>query len=376
MADPVLQSAEPPALVSREQVTSAFERMFPTQDEKAKKPAFEEEPFEPVEPAKEPAKPEPVQKEAPTEPSKEPEANTDELPEDLGKVPKEQRKDAWKTLREAHKASLREMDALKDQLKEFEGTRKERDEIRARIDSLQTERDQLAQIDSIAKLEHQPQFRAKYIDGRKKAVDKLTELAGYADIDPKELLATLGRTGKDRYSSLTDAVSIAPAVLQNKIVALVDSIYDLDAGREQELSDAQANLGLREQERVSTERERQMAYAENAKKLFTHTAEKLSKELALRPELIERARVLFETNEDPASAAELFIKAVAADDALTERKGMSDKIKSLEAELQKFHASDPGLRSSSGEHAGDGDEKLTFMEKIKKDAAKAGVARS
>lgn len=372
MPDPVLQTADV------QTVATVFDRMFPKPKEEQAKAPGDEAAFEPVpeseQPDATPKPPEPKSDDGkpPVVPPKEAPPATEEPPEDLSKLSKEQRKDAWKNLRDAHKATLKDLDALRGELKDFEGTRKERDEIKARIDSLQKERDQLAEIDSIAKLEHQPQFREKYVEGRKKAVSTLTELAGYADIEPSELLATLNRTGRDRYTSLSDAIAAAPDVLKGKIVALVDQIYDLDAGRQQELSAANESLSRREQERQNQQRAQETAYEESAKKLFAHTADRLGKELALKPELIEKARVFFETNRDLGAAAEMFIKAVAADDAITEKKGMAAKIASLEKELAAFNASEPGVRSGAPEAKDDGDEKLSFIERIKKQAMNGG----
>lgn len=364
MADPVLQSAEPtitdPPPVSAEKVMSAFDKRFP-------KPASDAEPFEPV---TDPVKPEVVK-----EPAKAPViAKPDEIPDDIGKLSVADRKDKWKQFNAAYKERGKKLDDLTAQLADFEGTRKERDDLKTSIATLTKEREELTKVDSLARLENLPDFRAKYVTGRAEAVEKLTRLAG-TDVPVKDLLAVLSKPDNERDDALSELVAGVSEIRKGKIVRMVDDIYDLDAARAKEMEDAQTTIQRRESERSVQEQTARQAHLETARKLFDSTVTKLKDQIDLKPELIEKARKFYEENRDLGAAAEMFIKGVASDEALTGRAADRKKIADLEAELAAFQESEPGVHGGGHNAGGEGDEGLSFREKIKKTRAQGGSVR-
>lgn len=377
MPDPVLTSDQPP-LVSPQQVSDVFAKMMPTKEElaaskEAPTKRGDEAPFEAVtDPVKEPVKEVVV---------KEPEPAKDEHPEDIAKLPAAERKNAWKALRDQYHASKKELDGLKTQLTDFDGTKKERDELKARIETLSAEREELTKIDSISKLENHPDFRAKYVTGRQQAVDKLAELAGYADIDAKELISTLSLTGKDRFTRLSDAIAGAPDVLKGKIVALHDQIESIDADRAKELADAGTTIQRRESERNAREQTIHGERVRAGTELFDSTAGQIGKEWGIAPETIAKAKAFFLTNDNTTQeglkeAVLASIKGYAADPVFEHNKKLAAELKELKAELVAFQESDPGVRSGSQEHGATGDEGLGFIGAIKKTIHTGGVARA
>tara|TARA_R110000868_G_scaffold64854_5_gene194627 strand:- start:2930 stop:3976 length:1047 start_codon:yes stop_codon:yes gene_type:complete len=305
------------------QVSDALDRILePDPNAEPETPVVVEEPIKEVieEPAKEP---EPV-KEA--EPVKE---STDKNP--------------IHGLRKAHEETKKELSTLKEQLADFEGTRKERDELKARITEYEETVTQLRKVDSIAKLENDPDFQKKYVAGRETVVSKLKELAGYADIDPGEILSAMGKSPKERYAALDDALSLATPTLAGKIRAEVDRLESLESERNAELSNAQQAIDRLKAERIREQDRLKADYETRSEHAFKTSAAQLAKELNIDEATINKARDFFKTNGSTEEAAKVVIKAFAADGAFGKVSESQKRIAELETELAKYQESSPGV---------------------------------
>lgn len=286
----------------------------------------------------------------------------DDIPEHL---PNEGRSDKWKQFRGQYQTTKKERDELKTrldtELADFEGTKKERDELKGRITALETERAKWTEIDSVVKLENSPTFRAEYIHPRQKAVDSLKELSGYADIDPNTLTGALNKTGKARYEALEEALATAPASLRGRIERTIDQIDELDARANEERANAETALRDRETKAQQISRERREQFQKQATETFERTAAELKKELGIEDGVIEAARQFYTKNDDLSAAAKMIIRAHAADKSDTEKAEMKKTIDEMAAELARYKKASPGLGGGTHERSGALDSKTTFI---------------
>ena len=309
-----------------------------------------------------------------TEPLKEPgekqeaKAQSDDFPESL---PNEGRGDKWKQFRKAHEETKKELLALKAEHEQFGATRAERDELKARTAEYEARIAKLSEVDSISRLENDPDFQSKYVARREQAVGKLKELAGYSDIEPEALISVLSKTGKERFAALEIALEFAPSVLKTKIAALVDQVEGIDEERGAELSKAQESLTKRQQERQARESEQQAQFQKQASEAFTRTAASLSKELGIDEATITKAREFYEKNSDLEAASRVILKSFAADGALGKASESAKKIAELESELAKYRESSPGI--SSGGATAAVPKELDFISAIRAGAKDARI---
>lgn len=271
-----------------------------------------------------------------------PPAVSDELPETL---PNEGRGEKWKQFRAAHEATKKELVALKAQQEEFGATRQERDDLKARTAEYEARIAKLSEVDSIARLENDEGFKAKYDTQREAAVGKLKELAGYADIPPDELLSVLSKAGKDKYSSLENILELAPSVLKTEIAALVKQVGDIDVARRSELATAQESLAKRQQERAAQESEQRAQYQKRAEDAFKRTSASLSKELGIDEATISEAREFFDKNSDLEAASKVILEAFAARKSRGKDAEKDKQLAEMSAELAKYRESNPSITS-------------------------------
>lgn len=286
----------------------------------------------------------------------------DDLPEEL---PNAGRSEAWKKFRGEHNTLKKEFSVLKEQLIDFEGSKKEKQELKAKLTSYEEQIGKLKEVDSLARLENDPDFQAKYVTARKTASDKLNEYASLSDIDQKDLSAALNKTGKEKIQALEDILSSAPSVLKNKIIGIIDQIENIDAERQIELSTAQESLSKRQQERQTSQAKARQEFEEKAGIIFKETSEELSKRLGIDASIIDKARELFTKNQDLKVATETIIKGLYADTAIKDRDALKKERDELKAELQKYQESNPGLGAGSRGGLPDFSKDVDFIEAIK-----------
>jgi uncharacterized protein YciI len=238
----------------------------------------------------------------------------------------------------ATKAALHERETklaeAQQQLADFEGTRKERDTLRGRIEKLEKERDEMKRLESVSALEQSPEFRQKYEEGRKTHVEHLRELATLADIDPQELLDAVGKKGREHVQAMNNILCSAGEFVSGDIVATVKAIQALDADRAKELASASEVMQQRIYEREKIERQRAAERNESRAKAWQDVSGKLSKELGLTAEEVAEGEDVYKNNQDPGKAAEMILRAIH-----------SRRVANLEAEIAKRRAATPGFKA-------------------------------
>ena len=278
-------------------------------------------------------KDEPVKTEVKPEVKAEPKADEGEP------IPKEfEGKDWAKNLNKSHREAVSKLKTLETQLADFEGTRKERDELKARVTEMEAKVTEYKQGQSASALERDPDFRKKYVDGRNSQVEKLKSLASAGDIDGDALMAALSKTDpKERLRALDDVVQDAPRILQTKLVSVIDQIETLDEQRNAELRDADEAFSRRETER--TQRERQVGEQRSKAALEAwQEAAKDAEKYGLDSKAVQEAEEFFKSNKDISKAAQAVVKAKAADVLMA-------KLEELESELAEFRKASPGIKS-------------------------------
>lgn len=279
-----------------------------------------------------------------------PAANTDDLPENL---PNEGRGEAWKKFRQAHTEQRRELTTLKEQLTDFDGTRKERDELKVRITEMEGELKGYKEIDSIVKLENSPGWKRDFVEPLNKAHAQLKELAGYGEIDPVALNAAIGLTGKAKFDALENLLSVVPAVLRGRIERVIDTIETKQSAMADERANAETAISDREKRAQQGQRDRHQQFQQTAKQAFDSTVKDIAAELGIKADApeIATARKFFESNEDIAAAAKIIVRGHLLDATATEKKTLVAKVTELETELARYRKASPGLNGGSGDHS-------------------------
>jgi len=295
------------------------------------------------------------------EPIKTPETLAGEAPaQDEDKdIPTEFKGKDWvKNMRNAHKEAVGKLKILEGQLVDFEGTRNERDDLKARIAEFDAKVSEYKQGQSATALERDPDFRKKYVDGMAQHVSKLESLADVGGLDKDALKAALAqKEPKERVRALDDVVQDAPRYLQGKIIAAIDQIETLEEERAAELKNADESYSLREAERARSERESEERRAKESLDAW-NAAQKLAGDYGLDTVAVREAEEFFKNNADIGKAAEAVVKSRAAD-------VLKVKVRELEGELAKYRQASPGIRTGSS-HGNEGDANLTFAQRVLK----------
>lgn len=286
-----------------------------------------------------------------TEKSVEKSPEQDELPETL---PNEGRGDAWKNFRTQYhkvrdeaKATKAELDAKKAELADFDGTKKERDELKAQIEALREEEKKWKEVTTLGSFESRPDIQAEFVKPRTDALARLKEYAGYGEIDPGALTAAISKSGKARFDALEDLLSGAPSTVRGKIERTIDEIDNLDGRLAGERANAAESIKQRDARIASERQQRQDQFTKHAIETFDATAAEL-KDLGLPPEEIGKARDFFLKNSDLKEASKLLLKGFAADLSVKERAGLKKELDEAKAELARLRKAEPGLDSGGG----------------------------
>lgn len=288
----------------------------------------------------------------------------DDLPENL---PNEGRSDAWKNFRKAHTEQRKELTEAKAQLSEFEGTKKERDDLKSRIEAMEGELKGYKEIDSIVKLENSPSFKREFVEPRNQAVATMKELAGYGGVDAMALQSAISLTGKAKLDALETILSdVSSTLLRGKLERVIDQIECLDSKMAQERSNADASIKERDTRAQAKQRENSEQFKAGAKQAFDTVAARLSKELGIDTETIESARKFYESNEDLGAVAERIIKAHVADATVAEKQALKKELEETKTELERYRKGSPGLNGGTGERSGAVTAGMSFIEGAKR----------
>lgn len=280
-----------------------------------------------------------------------------------------------KGLRDALEARNKRVKELEDQLKEYEPKVKELDTFRTKAEQLQAERDSIAserdglkKLESVAALEQSPEFQKKYVQGREALVGQLKTLAQYAEVPEEDLFAAVSKTGKDRYRALSDLVGSAPDMLRTELLEAIRALDTLDGQRFEELSKANDIMQERVRDRETQERRKGEERSSIRTKAWDEVSARMKTELGLSDEVISVAAEAYKTNRDPAKAAEMVIKAHAADAALKELLELREEVKGYQGAM-------PGVRAGkTGADLQDADlAKLPLAQQMNEKARRLGV---
>lgn len=230
---------------------------------------------------------------------------------------------------------------LEKQVQEFDGTRKEYEALQKRIGEVEEERDKYKKLDSIAAWEQDTETHKKFVEPHGKAIERLKELAGLADLDPDELVAAASLTGKAKVQALDSMLEGASRFVSDDIVQTVRFLDELSAARAEEL----ANVDQRMQERrIARENEGRKAIAERTAVRDTAwkvTTELMAKETGLSETEVAAAAEFFKTNKDAGKAAAITLKGHAYDAVKAENAA-------LKAELAKYDKAAPKIEAGLG----------------------------
>lgn len=268
-----------------------------------------------------------------------------------------------------HEKTLAERDTelttLRKQVGEFDGTRKEYETLKARVAEVEKERDQYKNLDSIAAWESDPETHKKFTEPQVKAVERLKELAGMADLDPDELIDAVSKTGKAKVQALDALLEGASRFVSDDIVQTVRFLDELAAARADEL----ANVDHRMQERRAAKetesrkgREERAAVRDTAWKI---TSDHMAKELGLDEKAVGTAGEFFKSNKDSGKAAEITLKGHAFD-------AMRERAEKAEAELAKYDKASPKIEAGVGTAAAKTDVKTARKDMIREASAALG----
>ncbi len=234
-----------------------------------------------------------------------------------------------KTQETAVKERDSQLTELRAQLAEFEGTRKERDELKTQIHSVVKERDSLKKLESKSALEESEPFQEKFVRGEQKNIERLRELAVLADIAPDELLSVIEKTGKAHVQAMDEILGNASSYVGQDIVQTVKAIQALRAERSEQLARADEVMQQRIAERTQSERQKADERSQVRTKAWESVAPALAKELGLKDEQVSEAETFFKTNKDAGKSAEMLLRAQA-------QKTAEARVKELETELAKY----------------------------------------
>lgn len=282
----------------------------------------------------------------------------DDIPETL---PNEGRNERWKGLRTQYKATKDELSKARQDLAEFEGTRKERDELKQRITDLEQEKTKWSEIDTISKLERSPGFQEQFTQPRAKAAATLKELAGYADVDVNALTSALAKSGKERFQAVEDVLTSVPGTLRGKIERTIETLDDLDSRMAGEREHAEQSIQQREQTARQKAAQQREEYVKNSMAIFDETARGLGKEYGLDEATIQKARKAFAENQDMGEASRLIVKAHAYDHKAAETGELKKQLAEIQEELKRLKKASPGVGGGAGGERSGGAPK-SFLE--------------
>jgi hypothetical protein len=260
-----------------------------------------------------------------------------------------------KTFRKTAAERATEIDGLKKQIAEFDGTRKEYEALKGQLSQVEQERDTYKKVQSRAALEATPEFQKKFVSDRDAAVTRTREIAEAASIDPDALVSALSKKGKAQIQALDELLGGASRFVTEQITQEVRTINGIDAERSQALENADAFMKSRTEEQTAKERHQQEERSKVRAQAWQDTSAKLKSD-GVDDKTLETAHDGFKSNRDAGKAAEIWIKGTHYDTVRAERD-------SLKTELEKFTKANPGV--STGDPRQTGTKKETRADLIK-----------
>jgi hypothetical protein len=291
-----------------------------------------------------------------------PDAKDEDFKSESGKI-------SFKKLRETAVQFEKEAKSLRAEKAKLEATlsTSETKALQDRLDAIQKERDEFSEIVAKSRVESHPDFKAKYVDGRQKLVEKAANIINESGGNADDVKIALNLTGKARVDALRESLSDLDAIQQGRIGKLIDQLDDLDAEREAKVDDS--GKFFQEVEKQNAERTAKEEAEFNAALARSFTeAEKTVSELEVFKKvdgadwwnekadaMRKAAREEFLNNGDPQAAAKAFLEAKAAhayrDLYVEERKFAMQQTKELEdlkKELEGIHSRSHSLRGNKG----------------------------
>lgn len=249
-------------------------------------------------------------------------------------------RDQYHSVRDTVKTKDTELSTLQQQLSDFEGTKKERDELKGRITDLEKKEQEWNEVRSVSELERRPDYQRDFIKPREEAAKQLSELAGYAEIKPEELKAAVAKTGKARFDALEEVLAGVSGSLRGRIERIVDRLDELDTAAGVARQNAAEEIQRRETQTQQQQRQRVEEFNKQAVAVFDSTAAEL-KDLGLTPEEVAAAKVDFTQNKDIGKASKILLKAYALDHTAKELTEARVKLKEMGDELARLKKASP-----------------------------------
>jgi len=263
--------------------------------------------------------------------------------------------DEVKAFRKTVEERAAEVEGLKKQITEFDGTRKEYEALKEQLSKVEQERDGYKKVHSRAALEATPEYQKKFVTDRDASVSRARELAEAASIDPDALVSAFSKKGKAQIQALDELLNGASRFVTEQITQEVRAINGMDAERVQALENADALMKSRVEEQTATERRQQEERSKVRAQAWQETSAK-AKTDGIDDKTLEAAHEKFKSNRDAGIAADAYIRAEHYPSLKAERD-------SLKAELEKFIKASPGV--SAGDTRTNGAKPETRKELIK-----------
>lgn len=267
----------------------------------------------------------PVVKKEPSEPARK---ENQEAPE----------KGPMAELRKAHKTQLDRADALEKQLSEFEGTKKERDELKEKYESAQSDIAKARKIESVAALEQDEDFQSKYVAGKDKLIASLKDIASTGNIEEGEIFKAMQIADKkSRIEAINNIYTQLPEYLRDDLRTALKGIEKLDADRANELSHAEDVLAKRLEDNRSKKRQKTESESAESKAAWDEVASQ-AKDMGLTDDQVMEAKEFYFKNKDRKKAALTVMEARRV-------KVLEAKLAEAQEEIGRYKGASPGIRA-------------------------------
>jgi len=239
----------------------------------------------------------------------------------------EKAKASFHTLRELAKANEKKAKAAEIRIKELESRTTISEHTQTEIDRLKTQNAEYSEIVSRARIEAHPEFRAKYIDGRKSLVNQAKSIIDDSGGDAKAVETALNLQGRPRIEALREVAGSLDQFSSGRLGRVIDQLDALDTEAAEKVANSQQSweaMQREEQERAEAQR---LDFTKNSLKAFDTTLASLRGELEVLnkadgadaawwndqvDKVIANSRAFFTTNRDAGAAAKASIMAQAA----------------------------------------------------------------
>ena len=268
------------------------------------------------------------------------------------------------------KASEYEKKALEYEakIKEFDSKGKDTESLQQKLAELEKQNaEHLATIRKV-NVELDPAWRAKHIDGRAKLVGKAKEIATESDIDAAAMESALTLKGKAGAEALRDITSGMDQIQASRLGRIIEDLRSLDESADATRTNPDTYLQERQKQEEERANKERAEFIKSTQLTYESVEKKLASDLeVLKPvdgldwwnkkgeEIRSKARSTFETNTDPAVAAEVCIRAEAMevyrDYYLKEREhseGLEKTLAERDEELRKLYGKSPSLGGRGG----------------------------